>query len=433
MPRELILHIGMSKTGSSSIQYLLDINRSALLAQGFSYPGKTAGNSHALLATAFTSFPVMLNDTEHKTWQGRAPEVAIGSYIAELEAEVAGLPHRVSRIILSAEQFGKYQRTQADIRRLRDFVVRLADRCIVVVYLRRQDEHFASLYSQFLRWGKIGEPDMQKLNPLHQDYDYADLLARWADVFGKQNVVPRLFERPAGKHFDVVADFAGLCGFDLAPLRLHTDVNRNQSMNLAGQEVLRRLGARLSRDTPGGAPAGTAWQRVTEAVSAASPGKGWLPTQAQARAFMDRYAASNEAVRAAYFPERTSLFQMKFDSLPEHEATLSADDVQTATIEALLVCLQQGMARELKLHLQRADMAKASGDLSLQRSALFQAVRLDGKHLGARLRLAKCFADQGDLESASQQFDAAAELSPDCPQVAAFRARIAKLKKKAHA
>ena len=351
--------------------------------------------------------------------------MAIEGHLAELEAEVAGLPDSVSRIILSAEQFSINLRTEADVRRLRDFTTKLADRCTVVVYLRRQDEHFASLYSQFLRWGKIDEPDMRKLDPLHQDYDYAALLARWANVFGKQNVIPRIFERPAGQRFDVVADFAGVCGFDLSPLRLHTDVNKNQSMNQAGQEALRRLGARLS--------SGVSWQRITDAVTAASPGKGWLPTQAQARAFMDGYAVSNEAVRAAYFPDRASLFQMEFDSLPEHETVVSPDDVQTVMIEAFLASLEQGATRELRLHLQRADMAKAAGDLSLQRSALFQVVRLDNKHLGARLRLAKCFADQGDLESASHQLDAAAELSPDSPQVVALRRRFATLKRKARA
>ncbi len=431
MPRDLILHIGTSKTGSTSIQHLLNINRTALLAQGISYPATPAGNLHILLAAAFTSFPAMFSETDNVMWQGRKPEVAIESHLAELEAEIAALPADVSRIILSCEQFSMYQRTQADVRRLRDFVYKLADRCIVVVYLRRQDEHFASLYSQFLRLGKIDEPDMQKLHPFHQDYDYAAFMARWADVFGKENVMPRIFERPAAGRFDVLEDFAGVCGFDLASMKVLAEVNKNQSMTQAGQLALRRLGLRLNRDTPDKAPVGAIWQRITDAVSTASPGKGWLPTQANARAFMDRYAASNEAVRAAYFPEKTSLFRMNFDNLPNDEGAVPLEAVQTATMEAFLVSLRQGVARELRLHLDKAALAQRLGDAVLQRNALTQAVRLDDTNVTARIHLAKFLADQGDLEGASQQLGVAARLSPEAPQVAALTRRLAALKKRA--
>ena len=431
MPRDLILHIGMTKTGSTSIQYLLDINRAALLAQGISYPSTPAGNRHVLLAAAFTSFPAMFNDPENAMWTGRNPDAASQSCLADLQAEIAALPDEVSRIILSAEQFSLYQRADEDIRRLHDFVMRLADRCTVVVYLRRQDEHFASFYSEFLRLGSIHEPDMDKLNPFHHDYDYAEFVGRWARVFGKDNVKPRIFERGADKRFDVIADFAGIAGFSPASLKLGSDVNRNQSMNHAGQDVLCRLGLRLGNDTEEKAAAGPLWPRITDAVSTASPGKGWLPTQAKARAFMDRFAATNESVRAAYFPEKASLFQMDFDGLPEHESSVPLEAVQTATMDAFLVSLRQGIAREVRLLLEKAKLAQQLGDTALQRSALMQAIRLDGKHVVARLRLAKYLADKGDLDGASQQLGVASKLSPQLPQVAAFGRRLAALRKRA--
>jgi len=424
MPRDLILHIGTSKTGSTSIQNLLDINRPALLAQGICYPATPGGNTHLLLASAFTSFPTMYNDPDNPLWQGRKPEAAIADHLAQLRAEVAGLSGDTTRIILSCEQFSMYERTEADIVRLRDFALTLADRCTVVVYLRRQDEHFASLYSQFLRLGNIDEPNMGKLHPFHQDYDYSDFMARWANVFGKENVVPRIFERGTDKRFDVLADFAGVSGFDLTLMRFQKEAVRNQSMTLAGQEMLRRFGRRLQADSPDRNLPGQIWQRAAKAVSDTSPGKGWLPTQAEARAFMEGYAASNDIVRSAYFPDKASLFQTSFDALPMQAETVPLEAVVAATVEALLASLKDGVAREVRFQLEKAKLAQAFGDVTLRRNALSQAVRLDSSNVNSRLRLAECLAEQGDMSAAQQQLAVAAKLAPGGHNVAVVRRKL---------
>ncbi len=426
MPRDLILHIGKPKTGSTSIQHLLAVNRPALLAQGMYYPATPTGNMHVLLAASFSSVAAVYRDTANLMWQGHKPEIAIARHLAELQEEVAGLPGSVSRIILSSEQFSMYLRTEEAVGRLRDFVMKFADRCTVVVYLRRQDEHFASLYSQSLRLGYIDEPN---LDDAPKEYDNALFLARWAKIFGKDNVIPRVFERPAGRRFDVVEDFAGICGFDMAPMKLGGEVNKNQSMTQAGQDTLRRLGRRLSGDAADKTPVGLIWQRITDAVSTASPGKGWAPTQAAARAFVDRYAASNEAVRAAYFPEKTSLFEMSFANLPEREEAIPLETVQRATMDAFLESLEQGVAREVRLHLDKAALAQRLGDAPLQQAALNQAIRLDGTSVSARMRLAKFLISQGDTEGARQQLDVLTGLAPAAPQVAALKRRIAAVKK----
>ncbi len=423
MPRDLILHIGWPKTGSTSIQHLLATNRPVLLEQGIVYPATPSGNMHIVLAAAFASAASIVAEADSVIWQGRTPEAAIATHLAELEAELTALPGNVTRIILSSEQFNMYQRTRADVRRLRDFVMRFADRCTVVVYLRRQDEHFASLYSQTLRLGNTAAPDMA--NP-PQDYDYEKSLALWSDVFGKNHVVPRIFERPAEGRFDVVSDFAHVCGFDLSQMKRGGEVNKNESMTPAGQETLRQAGRRLSGGMSDKVNVGPVWRRITVAVSSASPGKGWLPTQAQAKAFMDRFAASNEAVRAAYFPERTSLFRMNFEHLPEHERAIPAEEVQAATIDAFVAALKESVAREAGLMKEKATLAKRLGDAALERAAITQAVRLDGTNVALRLRLARLLASQNEHVGAQQQIDIAEAMAPASPAVAATKRQLSR-------
>ncbi len=50
MPRDLILHIGTSKTGSTSIQKVLARQRRALRTQGIVYPRSPGSERHELLA-----------------------------------------------------------------------------------------------------------------------------------------------------------------------------------------------------------------------------------------------------------------------------------------------------------------------------------------------------------------------------------------------
>ncbi len=430
MPRELILHIGTSKTGSTSIQHILDANRKALLADGVCYPQTPGSKSHLLLATAFTSFPNMLKDVNNALWLGQKPETTIAAHLDALAAEVGALPASVDRVILSCEQFSMYQRTEKEVQLLHDYVHRLADRCTVVVYLRRQDEHFASLYSQFLRLGHLRAPDLNHLHGFHQDYDYAAFMSRWANVFGKDRVIPRVFERGADKSFDVMEDFAALCRIDLSRLTAGRDVPRNQSMNAAGQTALRQLGLLLQAklDTPNIAGL-VLWHRLSEALTDTAPGKGWLPTRAQAKAFMENYAASNEEVRATWFADRPALFRPDYSNLPKEAKAAPAEAVQTATNGAFLAAMQQSLRREINLHLEKAKLAQRLGDEKLRRAALSHAVRLDARDVTARLQFAECLMDQGELKIARQHLDIADTLAPDAPGVAVMRRKLSAVDK----
>ena len=424
MARQIILHIGMTKTGSTSIQSLLNANRANLRAQGICYPATPRENRHILLATAFTSYPNMFNDMDNSLWQGARPQVAVADYLAALQAELADLPSEVRTIIVSAEQFSMYQREQADLERLAGFLRPFAATFKVIVYLRRQDEHFASLYSQFLRLGNVHQPDLDKLQPFHHDYEYADLLARWAKIFGEDALVPRLFERATDAPFDVLADFAGLCSIDMSRLDVGGSGERNQSMNLAGQEALRVLSGLIQEKSAARTVGGPIWQRVSEAITAASPGKGWQPTQLQARRFVERYAAGNEAVRARWFPQRASLFSEDYTGLPKKAAPAPAAGIGHASASAFLFAMEQGLKRELTLTLDKAHLAHKLGDTRLRRVTLAQAVRLDGKNALCRIKLAECLADEGDTASALAQLKIAAGLAPDAPGVLALQRRL---------
>jgi hypothetical protein len=214
MPRTLILHIGTMKTGSTAIQHALSSNREAMLARGVCYPGPPDAMHHLLFAMLFTSFRDAYADFGNVLWRGRDPQLLLQEYRQGFTAEIAALPEHVGRVIVSSEQLGQLVREGEDIARLRAEMAELFDDFRIIVYLRRQDSHFISSYSQTLRNGMIRKPAFRRLREHRHVYDYHALLDAWAAVFGQDAVLPRIFENSPGAPFDVVADFLSVTGLD---------------------------------------------------------------------------------------------------------------------------------------------------------------------------------------------------------------------------
>jgi hypothetical protein len=431
MKPDLILHIGTTKTGSTSIQYMLNQNRESLLRQGAYYPATPGEHRHLHLATAFAASPALVAEPDNALWQGKAPADFIASYLVEFEAEIRTLPESVSRVIISAEQFSMFQRTHVEIGSLHDFLAPHFARMTVLVYLRRQDAHFASAYAQFLRAGNVHLPEMDRLNSFHHDYDYADLLARWSRVFGEESIKPRIFERLPGQRFDVVDDFAQACGLDLSNTLANPGRNKNISINFTGQHVLLELGRLLQESTGRRAAGGTTWQRISESLAATSPGTGWQPTRGQARAFMQAYETTNESVRARWFPEKQSLFSRNYDHLPEEPQKFDPLAAFTVANAAWLNSITAGLKREQQLLLEKARLAEKLGDSGAQRRALLQAVRCDGNDARARCLLARFQIEDGNFASARTNIDAALALAPEDRLAKQLNLRLERVQRRA--
>jgi hypothetical protein len=399
MPRVLYLHIGMEKTGSTAIQGVLNWEPKALAEQGFYYPETRGEVRHSLLVRAFTP-----------QRNGTAP--ARSAYLDDFAREITQLPDTVERVIVSAELFSTQVRQAQDVARLRDFLAPLFDRTIVVIYLRRQDAHFASFYSQALRLGHMEPPDMTQLLDSHHIYDYAALLAPWVAAFGEPNMVPRIFERGADRKFDVLHDFAALCGLRL-PLGT-TDPSRvyNPSISLAGQAALLELGRKMQAQQGRTRLGGPGWRRLTVAMTRVSPGIGWQPTRQQARDFVARFAATNEAVRARWFPDRATLFSEDYDALPEHPPQVDAASVMDAMASAFLRVLDDGRENEQALMVEKALLAKEFGDQKRCRALLEEALRSDPDDPATLGNLAIMQLEAGEWAASRASLDKGLKLAP---------------------
>lgn len=308
MKPDFILHIGQSKTGTSSIQRVLGAHRAALAALGVCYPASPGWANHGMLPASLVPLS-RLGQFNPALWDGIGAEARLAQFRREFAAEMAALPASTRLVILSAEQCGGLLTTAEDIGRLRDMLAPHAARIRVAAYLRRQDQHLASSYTQALRVAAIHAPSLPQLGPDRMPhYDYATMLESWAAVFGADAMLVRVFERGRMVNGDAVDDFLALCQVPLVVPPDHPDRQSNLSVTPAAIDLLRGMGERLKARPEGLKASSLLWRRFTAAVSDSLPGRGWRPHPAEAAAFMARFAEVNEAARRRWFPDQTSLF-----------------------------------------------------------------------------------------------------------------------------
>ncbi len=299
----------------------------------------------------------------------------------------------------------------------------------MVIYLRRQDAHYASNHAQMIRMGRMDAPDMTQLSAFWHDYDYMKVMGRWAASFGEEAMLPRVFERVPGTTFDAVSDFFAICGLARPAEQNNAGAVRNPSMNLTGQRILRQVERILRGRYSVNAElrSGFPWQRVARIVGQALPGAGWQPTRAEAASFMARFAESNEQVRRRWFPERSALFPEDFSHLPEQAPTVDPEaDFNGACSVIVEVLLDAVRQQQHFVKAQSARAAKAK-ETTRQRVALTRAVKLDSTDIGSRLALARLQIDEGALNTAKHHLDVALKSHPDHPLAIRLKKRLGRV------
>jgi hypothetical protein len=426
MQRDLILHIGLSKTGSSSIQRVLAGQRDSLQAQGVYMPQSPGWANHALLPASLVNDPRILWGFHPGTWEGLTPSARLARFRQEWAAELAALPEWATRCVITAEQIGGLLRTDNEVLRLAEELRPHFASIRVVVYLRRQDQHAASAYSQWLRGGILVEPALPDGGPAEQpEYDYGALLDRYAAAFGDAAMCPRIFDRGSLTGGDVVEDFMQLSGISLPIPPEAPKKNSNLGITLEGQNLLlvagRRMAAEASddlwRDTP-------RWRRLAEAVSETMPGRGWRPTRAEASAFMQRFTATNERARRRFFPHLPTLFPLDFEDLPLQPALASVDSLAPAALDVLINEITNSAAREAHAAMAQFRLLKRLEDRPAMRQALVRAIKFAPDLLGARLKAGEYFLEEGDLLQAREHAEAAHRIAPDDRQVERLLRRV---------
>lgn len=206
MKKKLFLHIGTNKTGTSAIQRFCNENREKLKSHGVLYPiAGCSGEAHYSLSHALG---FALRRAEYL--EREAAETA--SIAKALAHEVAA--SRARTVLISCENF-VLPRPLAPVKQFFDqFDVK------IVLYLRRHDHWWESVYNQAVKtvtappWGQSFGAYLRfqkQKNPTFGNYRH--LLDRWAQTFGKENILVRPYERSQNAP-DIVYDLFRTIGLE---------------------------------------------------------------------------------------------------------------------------------------------------------------------------------------------------------------------------
>ena len=231
--RRLILHIGMPKTGTTSIQESLYYGLRDRRYQYLSL-GQVSGSQP--LRMLFSA------DARHSRLQQllRTPEeklLAEKQRLARvLDESLAQCLSRQSTPILSGEWCWKM--TTAEAVGLREHFAARGFQTQVIAYLRPLPTLFPSRFQEFVKWGGNRFVPFEPFFGPHNDRDegdYASIVPRLDEVFGATQVVLRPFERAALDGGCVVRDFCRRLDLPLAARHIR---RTNDSLSLAAVRLL---------------------------------------------------------------------------------------------------------------------------------------------------------------------------------------------------
>lgn len=202
------LHIGMHKTGSTSIQYSLQHFKD----QRFTYAelGSDPNHSHAIY-DAFTE------DAERGFFDLKPTQAQVDRYKELLLKAIACNGDR--NLIISGEKISAMH--PAALLRLHDFLGEHFSRVRIIGYVRSPAAYIASAFQQRL---KNRSPTFE---PLRLYRSYGETFKKFDDIFGEENVALFKFDPVTLRDHCAVSDFCYRLGINFPADRIR---NENESM-----------------------------------------------------------------------------------------------------------------------------------------------------------------------------------------------------------
>lgn len=205
-----VVHIGTEKTGTTSIQQLLNNNQSNLQTHGvYVLRGREVNNRDVVdffQTKDSRSLRVSNPENDRPLWFRTINDENKEGFGQQLSNLINENP---KALIISSEYFSSRMRNDDDLRFLKTFLDENFDEIKIICYFRPQEELAISLHSTRLRIGDTVSLSQRLASVVEGNYyyNYLEIANKWASVFGKENLVVRLYDRDVFPEGDVRKDF----------------------------------------------------------------------------------------------------------------------------------------------------------------------------------------------------------------------------------
>jgi ribosome-associated translation inhibitor RaiA len=185
--KELYIHVGMGKTGTTALQEFFWSNREELKLFGIDYPDYyvIAGAHHVI-------------SPHHPPFLSSIPFKPVTEWAREIAKS------RQDKILLSSELIAW---TPVDL--IEAFCEELLKhfRLKIVMYIRRQDDQIEASYNQQVKAGVQKKAIQDALERMISRYDLREKINMWEKFVGKDNIIMRPYSRQQFHDSDIRWDF----------------------------------------------------------------------------------------------------------------------------------------------------------------------------------------------------------------------------------
>ncbi|WP_372370705.1 hypothetical protein [Candidatus Uabimicrobium sp. HlEnr_7] len=371
--QEIYLHIGIKKTGTSAIQFFLSTNRQRLLNyHNIVYPElEKDRHAHHGLALPYVS--------AHKR-KGSPPKIFFRDLISYFEK------YPKKTFLLSSEAFASSE----DIQKLKDNLEALNIFPKIIVYLRRQDYWLESRYNQDIKSG-----DKKNFTDFcsEQQVDWFRLLQKWEQVFGRENLIIKVYENqqmPQG----LIADFLQILGITEIDGFEVPSAKRNISLDLDLLE-LKRLANMMNYSIEL-----SVLNKINEKLQCFSQNR-YLFSLEERQKIIKKYADSNSQVAKKYLGRKKLFYEdaLKSENQYKHYSGLVLEKV--VVIFLLIMQKQSSQKQSSQKQSQKQSSQKQSSQKQYQQQIQEQQrkVKRYKKKLRRSRRLSMVFAGLFLLQS----------------------------------
>lgn len=301
----LYLHVGLEKTGTTSIQQSMHAHRAKLEKLGYFYPECFAVGRNTLLATMVhpkamvkPAFKMIIDK------RGGTKESHIEHMMGLLKGEIAGTS--ANNLVLSSE----FLAAHTDIGELKALYEPLAENVKVILYLREQGSLILSLHSTRVKGGgtEFGTLKHLEAGSLPRFLDFQYVVSSLEKHFEKEDIIIRNFDRAALVNGNAIDDFLTVIGLGKHISEFQVE-RSNESLSQKGIELLQEINPYLP-DIVDGDKNRARMHMLSDMATLDGTedfGKRTLDPDL-AHKVNELTAKTNEWVRAKYFPDQETLF-----------------------------------------------------------------------------------------------------------------------------
>ena len=306
-----ILHIGTQKTGTTSLQEFLNLNRLTLAEQGYLFTQSTGlRNNRSLSVAAYNTDRRDDFTRRHRIYSDKDLIAYQTATIKDLSKEIKSAKG-MHTVIFSSEHIQSRLKTDEELSRLKDILNRLGlEQISVLVYLRAPAEIASSLYSTIVIYGStLSMPPDPENEHWRNICDHRRTIKRFGRIFGSETIIPRIYSKKDLVGGSTVNDFVQAIGLPSLGASYTTPKQKNESMTMMSLEILHRINQEIPtfRDDQTLNPLR---RNIAQYVSKyLNYGDKYRMPIDLIRKYEEAFKESNEWVRSHYFPDRQRLFE----------------------------------------------------------------------------------------------------------------------------